>query len=95
MDLKIRRRFAKENDVTLFRGDCLKLLKKIPTGTARLIITSPPYNIGKAYEKRQPLSDYLAFQKEVIKECIRTLRKDGSICWQVVQYVIRKGQVLY
>ncbi len=75
------------NTVTLFQGDCLKLLKQMPDSSVQLVITSPPYNIGKEYEKRQNLNKYLDFQKEVIKECYRVLKPEGSICWQVGNYV--------
>ena len=33
------------------------------------------------------LSEYLDQQKQVIRECVRTLRDDGSLCWQVGNYV--------
>jgi len=35
-------------DVSLYLGDTLDLLRDIPSASAQLIITSPPYNIGKA-----------------------------------------------
>jgi adenine-specific DNA-methyltransferase len=47
---------------------------------AQLIVTSPPYNIGKKYEKRVQLSDYLRREEEVINLCIDRLRPGGSIC---------------
>jgi len=53
----------------------------------QLIVTSPPYNIGKEYEKKLKLQTYLEQQASVIKECIRTLSPYGSICWQVGNYV--------
>lgn len=59
----------------------------MPDGLARLVVTSPPYNIGKRYEKRLNLDDHLKGQERVIKECVRVLADDGSICWQVGNYV--------
>jgi adenine-specific DNA-methyltransferase len=50
-------------------------------------VTSPPYNIGKEYEKKLDLEDYIEQQAVVIKECLRTLSTRGSICWQVGNYV--------
>jgi len=41
----------KITDVTLFNGDTLKLLKQIPDKEARLIITSPPYNMERNTKK--------------------------------------------
>ena len=75
------------NDVTLFTGDCRDLLAEIPDGLAQLIVTSPPYNIGKTYEQRINLRDYLRDQKEVINKCIDKLIPGGSICWQVGNHV--------
>ena len=43
-------------DVVLFDGDCSDLLKDIPSNSVDLIITSPPYNIGQKYEKKNVLS---------------------------------------
>ena len=73
--------------VVLFHGDCAAFLPTLPDGAARLIVTSPPYNLGKAYERRRPLADYLAEQAAVIDECARILAPDGSICWQVGNHV--------
>lgn len=66
--------------------DCLKLLKEIPDESIDLIVSSPPYNIGKEYEKKRALDIYLEEQREVLKECIRVLKKTGSIFWQVGAY---------
>lgn len=85
----VRTRFRPENDVTLFRGDCLDLLRSLPEEAAQLVVTSPPYNIGKEYETRLDLGVYLQQQARVIRECIRILSPRGSICWQVGNYVDR------
>ncbi len=85
--LVVRRRFAIENDITLFHGDTLKLLSKIPDGSVRLVLTSPPYNLGKRYEKKRTKDEYLHFQRAVIAEAIRITMDGGSICWQVGNFV--------
>lgn len=92
--LRIRARFSDANDVTLFYGNCLALLRKIPDQQVQLVVTSPPYNIGKAYEKKSSLADYLDFQRRVISECVRVTRVGGSICWQVGNHVNGHGQVI-
>ena len=68
-------------------GDCLDLLRAMPSGEARLVVTSPPYNIGKEYERRRTLEDYVDEQREVITECVRVLADGGSICWQTGNHV--------
>ena len=52
-----------------------------------LIITSPPYNLGKEYEERKELKEYLQEQEKVIKNLKKILTTDGSICWQIGSYI--------
>ncbi|KMY68633.1 DNA methyltransferase [Desulfocarbo indianensis] len=85
--------FNLENQVTLFPGDCLALLADMPDGVADLVVTSPPYNLGKEYEKKLDLDIYVSQQKTIIGECVRILKPTGSICWQVGNYV-DKGSIL-
>ncbi|MBN1663808.1 MAG: site-specific DNA-methyltransferase [Deltaproteobacteria bacterium] len=85
--LKISNKFSLSEDIVLHPGDCLKLLETIPVGSLKLVVTSPPYNIGKEYEKRLKLESYIEQQSAVIHECVRCLSPRGSICWQVGNYV--------
>lgn len=85
--IKITSRFNKKSDLVLYKGDCLRLLSKVPDGFVKLVVTSPPYNLGKAYERRVGLEKYLDQQRRVITECVRVLSDGGSICWQVGNYV--------
>lgn len=73
---------------TIFTGNCLDYLDDIPNNSIQLIITSPPYNLGKEYEKkRQRLNEYIQNQKQVISECVKKLTSSGSICWQIGNFV--------
>ena len=85
--IHISNSFALSEQVVVYPGHCLDLLKDIPDQAIQLIITSPPYNIGKEYEKKLKLSLYLEQQAAVIQECARVLSDRGSICWQVGNYV--------
>lgn len=73
-------------------GDSLKKIKDFDDGKFELIITSPPYNIGKEYEVKQSIEKYLSEQDAIIKELVRVLSPTGSICWQVGNF-INKGEV--
>lgn len=86
-ELKINTSFSKKNKATLYFGDCLDFLRKIPDKTFQLIITSPPYNIGKEYEKKLDIKEYVSQQGQVIDECVRVLKDEGSICWEIGNYV--------
>lgn len=91
--LEINTYFSIENLATLYLGDCLDFLSQIPDRSIQLIITSPPYNIGKEYEKILNIEEYVYQQNIVINECIRVLKNEGSICWQVGNYVIN-GEII-
>src|SRR5437763_40005 len=74
-------------NVVIAPGDCAKTLHTLPSGFAKLIITSPPYNVGKAYEKATVLDQYLDSLRPAIEQIIRVLSSEGSLCWQVGNYV--------
>ncbi len=67
----------------IHRGDCTELLKGLPDESVDLVVSSPPYNIGKEYEARKHLDEYLAEQREILRSCVRALKPTGSILWQV------------
>ena len=79
-------------DVLIANTDTLEFLRTVPDQTVGLVVSSPPYNIGKSYESRQSFKDYLEFQKKVIEECYRILKPTGNFCWQIGNY-IEKGEV--
>ena len=84
---KICDKFSDKHRIVLHNGDSLQFLQSIPDQTFQLIITSPPYNLGKEYEKRIAIANYLKTQETVIDQMIRTLKDTGSLCWQVGNYV--------
>jgi len=79
--------FNKDSDFIMLEGDTLKNIKKIPTRSIKLLITSPPYNLEKEYEKKETLENYLKKMQPHLKEFKRVLKEDGSLCWQVGNYV--------
>jgi len=91
-ELKIESDFAKSAKIVLHNGDTAEFVKTIPDNSVKLIITSPPYNVGKSYEKKQDIHKYLEWHKPIIKELVRILHPEGSICWQVGNYV-DKGEI--
>lgn len=77
-----------ENAQAVFiNDDSLVALKSLPGGIAKLVVSSPPYNIGKSYETQTELHQYLDWQKQVITESIRVLADNGSVVWQVGNFV--------
>jgi DNA modification methylase len=84
---KIYSEFAKEREIVLHHGDSLRFLKTLPMSSIDLIVTSPPYNIGKSYEEKATLEEYLKNQEVIIRELYNKLKDKGSICWEVGNYV--------
>jgi len=84
--------FSPTSQAVLYHGDCLDGLHQVPNGAIKLIITSPPYNIGKNYEVATHLDNYLETLSPIVDESVRVLSSTGSLVWQVGNYV-DKGEV--
>jgi len=65
-------------DVLIFQGDCLDFLKKLPDEIVSLTVTSPPYNIGKPYEKQRDIEEYLNWCESWIREIYRLTEPHGA-----------------
>ena len=69
------------SDIKYLIGDCRELFKTIPDNSIRLIVTSPPYNIGKPYGKYKDkiaLNEWEELINDVTKEACRVLTPNGS-----------------
>jgi len=84
---RIYSKFTEKAEVIINNGSCYDFVKTIPDKSVALVITSPPYNIGKKYEKKSTINEYYSKQEQIIDECIRILADNGSICWQIGNYV--------
>jgi len=89
---EIHSKFHQDSHIILRESETLAELKELPTNSFKLIISSPPYNIGKEYEKQTALEYYLNWQQEIITELCRLVTIDGSIVWQVGNF-INNGEV--
>lgn len=89
--MRIYKNYKEGNRVTLHNGDCIELLRKLPNESVDLVITSPPYCIGKAYE--DPHNDIKTFREQhtnIFDELYRVVKPGGSICWQVGYHISDK-----
>lgn len=74
--------------IRVYAGDCNKMFKTIDDQSVSLIITSPPYCIGKEYEDQSDdLKSFKKTNRRALKESIRILKPGGSLCWQVGYHV--------
>lgn len=77
------KKYTKGN-ISIVNGDCLEMLSSLKNETVSLVVTSPPYCMGKEYENiTDDINSFVSLNKQVIKESIRILKKGGSLCWQV------------
>lgn len=72
--------------VSIYHGDCLELLPRLHDCVFSLTITSPPYNIGKEYETRREVRDYLDWCEKWIREIYRLTRHGGAF-WLNLGYL--------
>jgi len=67
----------------LILWDSLEEIKKIDSESIDLIITSPPYFMGKDYDTSMEVNDFIEIHKQLLKDIFRVLKKWWSLCWQV------------
>ncbi len=58
-------------------------MTELPDCSVHLMVTSPPYNVGKEYDDDLPLGEYLAFLERVWAETRRVLVPGGRMCVNV------------
>lgn len=83
-----------DRDVQIDCASNIDFVHTLADESVNLIVTSPPYNIGKTYEKRTSLEQYVTNQAAIIAECVRVLAPNGSICWQVGNHIAKDGEVV-
>jgi len=65
-------------------GDCLEAMQGIPDGSIDLVLTDPPWNVGKNYgneSDKQEEKQYLEWIYRVQKEARRIVKDDGLSLW--------------
>ena len=87
----------------IYNEDCLEGMKKMKSGSVDLIITSPPYNLGNnhhtgnkrinPYEDNMKESEYQDWQKDILDECYRILKEDGSIFYNHKNRISKGRQI--
>ena len=60
-----------------------ELMDTLPEGSVHLMVTSPPYNVGKEYDEDLTLAEYRAFLRTVMAEVYRVLVPGGRVCFNI------------
>ncbi len=79
--------FNVQERFVLLQNDVQLACQSLPSSQFSLIVSSPPYNLGKLYEQQTGLNQYLEWQEAVITDLVRLLKPGGSLCWQVGNFV--------
>ncbi|MCB8949168.1 MAG: site-specific DNA-methyltransferase [Ardenticatenaceae bacterium] len=88
-------RVESEPNIIYELGDATDTLSKYADISFDLIMTSPPYNLGKEYEQTKSIEAYLADQEDVIDKLVKLMSDRGSICWQVGNWVEPKTKEIF
>ena len=72
---------------SLKTGNAFEQVPRIPPGSVQLVVTSPPYNVGKSYETRTSLDRYLEPYQQLALDLHEALSDSGNLCWQVGNFV--------
>lgn len=79
----------------IINGDCIEEMSKLPEGVVDLIVTSPPYGVGIAYDVHDDdveIEEYLNFSKEWLSEAYRVLKDDGRIALNIPYEINRQSK---
>ena len=86
MRLVIKARHQKAT-AKIWQGDAVQMLHRLKPGSVSLIVSSPPYFMGKEYDQSVSPEDFTAQHRIIFPELTKLLKPGGSICWQVGHHV--------
>lgn len=69
--------FYKDSEVEFYNTDCVTGMNELSEGLYDLVCTSPPYGIGKEYEKNQSFGEYLKLLSDFYTASYRIIKKGG------------------
>jgi DNA modification methylase len=83
-----------DEGLKLIHADVSRALDLVDDESVQLVLTSPPYNLRKIYERDRAMSleEYVEWLNPVVQKICKKITKRGSICWQVGNFV-RNGEV--
>jgi adenine-specific DNA-methyltransferase len=84
-----------EPSIIYEHGDVMNSLDKFSNIKFDLVVTSPPYNIGKEYETKRSIDDYLTEQEEIIAKIVSMVSDEGNICWQVGNFINKSTKEIF
>lgn len=71
----------------LFQKDAFSFLASLPDQSVDLIVSSPPYFMGKEYDTSCDVHDFISSHQKICEQLERVVKVGGNICWQVGSHV--------
>ena len=71
----------------ILRMKALEFLADLPSNSVDLVISSPPYFMGKEYDRSSSLDDFVLTHERILAQLVRVVKQGGSVCWQVGHHV--------
>jgi len=78
--------YCRGENYAVFCVECLSAMRTLPDSIVDLTLTSPPYNIGKEYERPLPVEEYVEWCRTWMCEVHRLTHPDGAF-WLNLGYV--------
>lgn len=75
------------SDFEVRNEDAFAFIKSLGDASVDLVVSSPPYFMGKEYDKSTKVDDFIEIHHRLLPELIRVLRPGGSLCWQIGNHV--------
>ena len=79
----------------VINGDCIEVMAKMPESSVDLIVTSPPYGVGIAYDSFNDdieFEQYKLFSASWLREAYRVLKDDGRIALNIPYEINRQDK---
>jgi site-specific DNA-methyltransferase (adenine-specific) len=79
----------------VINGDCIEVMAKMPESSVDLIVTSPPYGVGIAYDSFNDdieFEQYKLFSASWLREAYRVLKDDGRIAMNIPYEINRQDK---
>ena len=81
----------------VINGDCIEVMASMPEGSVDLIVTSPPYGVGIAYDSFNDdieFEQYKLFSASWLREAYRVLKDDGRIALNIPYEIVEEAFLL-
>ncbi|WP_333605763.1 DNA-methyltransferase [Novosphingobium sp.] len=78
---------AAGSEFVIYNGPCEELMREIPSKSVDLFVTSPPYFMGKEYDRSYELDDFYEDIRNISGDTVRIVKEGGNFCWQVGNHV--------